>query len=346
MTLMRMLAFAALTALPVSAAMAQDDEGAPDAGDAIEVQGLDQRRIATRTFSVEPGEAERALEGAADPTIALSERRLTRAGASEVVPPSRELLDTVAAPRPQGAPGAQRDLDPVFDPAAERTVFAPDDRVRIGDTTGYPFRAIGQIWGKLKDGSWYTCTGTMIDKRTVLTAAHCLYDHDTGDWAVDYEFYPGLNGSKAPFGKYGCDEVKILNGYVSNYRGSYGTVVPWDLGVIILDKNAGSKVGTLDISRYDPAFDFTGNIVGYPGDKAESTMWRASCDMESGRTDEQNMDYNCDTYSGTSGSSIYSYDKANKKRKVLGVNIASNSQYNVGIRLNALYYQWVAERRQ
>ena len=54
-------------------------------------------------------------------------------------------------------------------------------------------------------GNYESCSATLIGPSTVLTAAHCLYNHEAGGWQEDMFFVPGLNGSTAndaPFGGY------------------------------------------------------------------------------------------------------------------------------------------------
>ena len=233
--------------------------------------------------------------------------------------------------------------DPLYD-EAERTVIGEDNRIRINDTTSYPFRTFGQLWSVDKNGGWSTCSATLISSRAVLTAAHCLYDHETGGWLTDYEFYPAMNGKGlAPYGKYGWANAYILTGYIENYQGFYGSVVPWDLAVLVLDQPAGSDLGWMGYSVYDPAYAFKANIVGYPGDMPDSTMWRASCDVDPNLVDLTNMDYECDTWPGSSGSAVYDYNPDTNQRWINGVNIASSPSVNTGLRLNWEYFAWVKQ---
>ncbi|MGH9162452.1 MAG: hypothetical protein ACRD2X_21000, partial [Vicinamibacteraceae bacterium] len=46
--------------------------------------------------------------------------------------------------------------------------------------------------------SYFVCSGTMRDSETVLTAGHCVFDHDHGfGWADEIWVYPGWDGNGA-----------------------------------------------------------------------------------------------------------------------------------------------------
>ncbi len=339
------------SAVALSGALAQSVAGSEGDGEAPRsldtMPDLSQRKIVDRTPKLDDGSQRSVKPPSADElqkgftTVIRS-----RDGAEKTVEPNDELRtyiirqgkgekDTRAAPK-TGA-------DPVFD-EAERTVVGEDNRIRIKDTTGFPFRTFGQLWSVDKNGGWSTCSATLISPRAVITAAHCVYSHDSGGWLEDYEFYPAMNGKgRAPYGKYSWTDVYILTGYIENYEGFYGSVVPWDLAVLVLDQPAGSHVGWLGYSVYDPAYNFTANIVGYPGDKPDSTMWRASCEVDQLRTDDTNMRYDCDTWPGSSGSSVYDFNPDTNERSINGVNIASTPSENIGIRLTWPYFAWVAQ---
>ena len=73
-------------------------------------------------------------------------------------------------------------------------MFGNDDRIQIANTKVYPFSAIGYLESKNAKGEYESCSATLIGPSTVLTAAHCLYNHDAGGWQEDMFFVPGLNG--------------------------------------------------------------------------------------------------------------------------------------------------------
>ena len=59
--------------------------------------------------------------------------------------------------------------------ASAATVFPPDGRTAVPDTTQPGWRAI--VYLRMYDGDAFvgSCSGSMLSDNVVLTAAHCLY---------------------------------------------------------------------------------------------------------------------------------------------------------------------------
>ena len=133
----------------------------------------------------------------------------------------------------------------------------------------------------------------------------------------------------------------VVQGFIDNYQGYYGSVLPWDLGIITLKQPIGDNLGWLGYNNYEALGDFTANIVGYPGDKPGGTMWRSTCNVLAENIGDGYFQYDCDTYPGSSGSSVYAYDEGAKARIVVGVNVAESTDFNTAVRINAAYLEWI-----
>ncbi|MBI4922699.1 MAG: serine protease [Devosia nanyangense] len=225
----------------------------------------------------------------------------------------------------------------------DRVVDTTDDRVQITDSSGYPTAVIGWLWAQDQKGDWSTCTATLIGPKTVITAAHCVYDHDTGGWVQAMSFLPGMTDAEsAPFGQFDWANINILKGFIDNYDGTnYGSVMPWDLAEIELAEAAGDQLGWLGF-RVDDASDFKAEIIGYPGDKPDGTMWDVKCDIPAANFGDQIFWHNCDTYAGSSGSSMFE-DAGKGDLYIRGINVAEDDKVNYGVRLIDSYYQFIID---
>ena len=225
----------------------------------------------------------------------------------------------------------------------DRVVDTTDDRVQVTDSSAYPTDVVGWLWTQDQKGNWATCTATLIGPKTVITAAHCVYDHATGGWVQAMTFLPGMTDAEtAPFGQFDWANVNILKGFIDNYDGTnYGSAMPWDLAEIELAEEAGTQLGWMGF-RVDDGSDFKAEVIGYPGDKPDGTMWDVKCDIPAANFGDQIYWHTCDTFAGSSGSSMFE-DAGKGDLYIRGINVAEDDKVNYGLRLIDSYYQFIID---
>ena len=210
----------------------------------------------------------------------------------------------------------------------DRAVIGEDSRVHLRNTTDYPFRTMGLIGMEFGDGSGI-CTGTLVGDHYVLTAGHCVYDSDSGEFADKLLFFPGRDGDTVPYGAYGVSAAYMFEKYINaNKVTSSG-----DIALLKLRDPAGDDLGWMGMKvaspipekvwaniarlREESDLDATAFVEklnkempdhalkydGYSGDK-NLEPWGDECIYEYKPGDEDLQTY-CDGQGGSSGSGIY-----------------------------------------
>lgn len=192
---------------------------------------------------------------------------------------------------PSSQPGVVRGLP------GQSIIFGQDNRTLITDTTQFPSSAIGQVvcdYGfELAIG-----TGAMIGNKTVLTAAHVIYDQQLG-WPISITFIPGLNGSKEPYGEIKAVQHTVPDQWIQGNQ-------DYDLGLITLETEVGQQTRFLQVVVEPDSF-YTNQALksaGYPSDKGDGNEMY-SVTGESTGVQGKVMLHRITTEEGQSGSPIW-----------------------------------------
>ena len=215
----------------------------------------------------------------------------------------------------------------LLDRAAMEVILGVDDRVRVQNTSSYPWRAICALRIQAANGARYIGTGWMVSPRTVITAGHCVYLHDAGGWARSIEVIPGMNDAARPFGSHVGTMLRSVAGW------SQGKKREFDYGAIILPpaNRPGAQTGTFGLAVRDNAF-LRGamlNLSGYPGDKGGAQQWFHA--QRTKAVGDRVLTYEIDTVGGQSGSPVWVLQ--NGQRFAVGVHTNGSNAGNSATRI-------------
>lgn len=186
------------------------------------------------------------------------------------------------------------------------TVIGVDERTRITNTGGYPWRMIAalQLQPRPPSTEGYIGTGWFIGRRTLLTAGHCVYsDSDFGGWIGSVDVSPGRNGNEFPFKTFRAVRFSTLDKWKTTSDPDY------DVGCIHLDEPVGDQVGWFKLASLSDA-DLTNrllNVSGYPGDRGGGTEQYHHANRVL-HPAARRIYYDIDTYGGQSGSPVWRQD--------------------------------------
>lgn len=184
---------------------------------------------------------------------------------------------------------------------AERAVIGADGRIRINNTSSYPYSAIAEITRIDGSGTW-GCTGWFISKDTVATAGHCVHKGRGGTSGFykpgNITVRPGRNGASTPYGSCKARRLYTVTGW--SVDGSKN----FDYGAIKLDCSVGKQTGTFGYFHTAKGLtDRPIKIFGYPCDKPSGQMWGMAGSVQASST--YKVRYTIDTFGCQSGSAVY-----------------------------------------
>ena len=97
---------------------------------------------------------------------------------------------------------ANNRIEPFVPVGLEKVYIGPDDRITVSNTALYPYSAIAYMEATGKCGCPWVCTGFMVYKNILVTAAHCMVCSKHNEWADQVTFYFGYKNRSNYLYKY------------------------------------------------------------------------------------------------------------------------------------------------
>lgn len=182
-------------------------------------------------------------------------------------------------------------------------IVGSDGRSRVNNTTAPEPRRIVYIrfYVRNKPGYVFGCSGTMINKNTVLTAGHCVYSFN--HWNYNWTVYPGKNASSNPYGSCHAKNAYAVKGWFDSSNQNRDVTNGYDYGAIKLSCSIGNTTGVMGYST-NGVVGKSVRITGYPGEKKPTnSMWTEAGKIAK-KTPHVLYTY-IDITSGQSGSPMY-----------------------------------------
>lgn len=219
------------------------------------------------------------------------------------------------------------------------TIFGPDSRTIVQNTSSGINEAIVHITATFRDGTTGMATGALLDSTHVLTAGHVVFDQANGGWAKSVTVTPGEQGSAQPVGSYQAAALSTTAGWA--WLQNAGS----DYAVITLAKPV-TGVSTffhLDAATSQTLLGATVTTAGYPGDKG-SVFPTSDQYQETGTISQVTSTLELSqmaVYPGQSGSPVWVQD-AQGNYDIVGIVDFQTSTTNGFVRVTQQLEQTVA----
>jgi V8-like Glu-specific endopeptidase len=133
----------------------------------------------------------------------------------------------------------------------------------------YPYRTSGRLFAHDPRNGEFHCSASVIQRRVVVTAGHCVYDAANGYSYTNFRFVPAYDQGEAPFGAWDAEQAWTTRSWVEGggifpNAGDFAILVMTDQFVQGEGRAIAEVVGWLGWQA-DLVANSHVTILGYPG---------------------------------------------------------------------------------
>eukprot|EP01126_Amoeba_proteus_P022377 TRINITY_DN22629_c0_g1_i1.p1 TRINITY_DN22629_c0_g1~~TRINITY_DN22629_c0_g1_i1.p1 ORF type:complete len:363 (-),score=55.38 TRINITY_DN22629_c0_g1_i1:185-1273(-) len=139
-------------------------------------------------------------------------------------------------------------------------IDGPFTSTRVENSLEWPYNMVGRLFFQKQDLMTGSCSAGLIQKRLIITAAHCIYS--SSGFNQNFEFMPGFVNGTAPFGIWKYKKAWITKSWTMNPN----VPSPEDFGILsLMDQSVEFSNGTKETISL-------GTLLGWFGIKTQALV--------------------------------------------------------------------------